>query len=120
MSLHADLRVKSTSAAFYRMFQVKPAETEGRLVYWLGNGQWNIPELHRLLSDILPKSKVLDDFEVTHEFESIGRRTLLLNARQIDHVQLILLAMPDLNSEAGLSAGKSLILALRGAASPRL
>ncbi len=94
--LHADLRVKSASASFYRFFQVNPAETEGCLVYELGNGQWNIPELHRLLSDILPKSKVLDDFEVTHAFEAIGPRTLLLNARQIDHVQLILLAIEDI------------------------
>ena len=94
--LHADLRVKSASASFYRFFRVTPPETEGRLVYELGNGQWNIPKLHKLLSDILPKNKVLEDFEVIHEFEDIGPRTMLLNARRIDHLQLILLAIEDI------------------------
>jgi signal transduction histidine kinase len=61
-----------------------PAESEGRLIYELGNRQWDIPKLHKLLEFILPGKIVFNDFEVTHEFESIGHRTMLLNARKLD------------------------------------
>lgn len=94
--LHSDLTVKSVNPAFYTHFQVNPADTIGRKVYELGNGQWNIPELRTLLEDVLPDSNVFNDHEVTHEFETIGRRVMLLNGRRLDHVQLILLGIRDI------------------------
>jgi signal transduction histidine kinase len=93
--LEEDLRVQSANDAFYHHFKVEPDETVGRKVYDLGNGQWDIPFLRKLLEEVLPKETFLGDFEIEHTFEMIGRRTLLLNARRIDHLQLILLAMED-------------------------
>lgn len=83
--LESDLRVRSGNDAFYKTFKVEPSETEGRLVYELGNGQWNIPRLRELLEKILPKHTLFTNFEVTHDFETIGRRTMLLNARRMQN-----------------------------------
>lgn len=94
--LSADLRVVSANEIFYSAFKVTQAETEGNLLYELGNGQWNIPELKKLLDEILPEKKTVRDYQVTHVFETIGEKTILLNARQIDSVQLIVLAMEDI------------------------
>jgi len=98
--LSADLRVNSASDAFYRNFEVAPAETEGRLIYDLGNGQWDIPKLRTLLEEILPKESVFDGYEVTHAFESLGSRTMVLNARRLDSAdgtpERILLAIEDI------------------------
>jgi nitrogen-specific signal transduction histidine kinase len=90
-----DLRVKHANEPFYNTFKVTPAETEGRLIYELGNDQWNIPELRTLLEEILPKEHSFDDFEVMHEFETIGYRHMYLNARRLDHIDLIVLAIED-------------------------
>jgi len=84
--LTPDLRIRSANEAFYGHFQVTPEETEGQLIYRLGNHQWDIPHLHTLLEEILPNNQVFKDFEVTHNFEQIGRRTMLLNACRLDHV----------------------------------
>jgi len=83
--LRADLRVNTANEAFYKNFQVAPEETEGTLIYDLGNRQWNIPKLRELLEDILPKNNLFNDFEITHEFETIGHRTMLLNARRMEN-----------------------------------
>ncbi len=96
--LDATLRVRSANRAFYQTFHVSPAETEGRLIYELGNGQWDIPDLRTLLEDIVPKSSVFDDFELDHTFPAIGRRVMLLNARKLQaghHGELLVLAMGD-------------------------
>ena len=82
--LDATLRVRSANRAFYQTFQVSAAETEGRLIYELGNGQWDIPDLRTLLEDIVPRSSVFNDFELEHTFPSIGRRIMLLNARKLE------------------------------------
>jgi PAS domain S-box-containing protein len=111
--LDATLRVQSANRAFYQTFLVSPAETEGRLIYELGNGQWDIPALRTLLEDIVPKSSVFDDFELEHTFPSIGRRVMLLNARKLQagrHGELLVLAMEDVTArkqaeEALLKAG---------------
>ncbi len=81
--LEKDLRVTTANEAFYQVFQVDPAGTEGRLVYELGNGQWNIPKLRELLDHVLPEHSAVRGFEVTHDFESIGHRTMLLSARRM-------------------------------------
>ena len=96
--LDATLRVRSANRAFYQTFHVTPAETEGQLIYELGNGQWDIPDLRTLLEDIVPKSSVFDDFELQHTFPVIGRRVMLLNARKLQaghHGELLVLAMGD-------------------------
>ncbi|MHB0961322.1 MAG: PAS domain S-box protein [Pirellulaceae bacterium] len=111
--LDGSLRVQSANRAFYRTFHVSPGETEGRLIYELGNGQWDIPNLRTLLEDVVSKSTVFDDFEVEHTFPSIGRRVMLLNARKLragDHGELLVLAMQDVTArkraeEALLKAG---------------
>lgn len=95
--LDTDLRVKSANETFYETFRVEREQAEGRLVYELGNGQWNIPRLRELLENVLPDNDAFDDFEVEHYFEDIGRRFMLLNARKIDHIQLILLAIEDIS-----------------------
>ena len=94
--LTADLRVQVANPAFYHTFQVHPAETEGQLIYQLGNGQWDIPALRTFLEELLPHNTVFNDYEVTHTFEQVGPRTMLLNARRLDDVQLILLAIEDI------------------------
>jgi two-component system CheB/CheR fusion protein len=96
--LHPDLRVQTANPAFYRLFQVHPADTLGQPIYDLGNGQWAIPELRTLLEDILPHRALFHDFEVSHTFPQLGPRTLLLNALRLDHLQLILLAIEDMTS----------------------
>ena len=97
--LHADLRVDTASQAFYDTFKVSPTDAEGRLVYELGNHQWDIPRLRDLLEDILPRNRAFDRFEVTHDFNTIGRRTMLLNARRLngraDEPGRILLGIQD-------------------------
>jgi signal transduction histidine kinase/CheY-like chemotaxis protein len=96
--LDTTLRVRSANRAFYQTFHVSSAETENRLIYELGNGQWDIPDLRTLLEDVVPKSSVFDDFELEHTFPVIGRRVMLLNARKLQaghHGQLLVLAMED-------------------------
>lgn len=100
--LESDLKVISASPIFYQTFQVNPAQTENKLLYQLGNGQWDIPVLRKLLEEILPKKKVVKNYEVTHDFESIGAKTMQLNARQIDSVQLIILAIEDITDKINL------------------
>ncbi len=97
--LDSALRVMSANRSFYAKFQVKPGETEKTLVYEMGNGQWNVPRLRELLEEIIPRQTVISDFEVKHEFERIGLRAMLLNARRIDFAdgrdKLILLVIQD-------------------------
>ena len=111
LMLDTTLRVRSANRAFYQTFHVSPEETENRLIYELGNGQWDIPDLRTLLEDIVPKSSVFNDFELEHTFPVIGRRVMLLNARKLqagNHGELLVLAMEDVTerrrSEADLKA----------------
>lgn len=97
--------VLAANEPFYRMFQVEQKDTENRLVYELGNGQWDIPALRKLLENILPKNTFFKGFEVTHDFPLIGRKVMILNARQIHFREdivsgpaphIIMLAMEDI------------------------
>ncbi len=98
--LDKNLRVRTANNTFYKTFQVNELETEGTLVYDLGNRQWNIPELRRLLEEILPQKRAFNDFELTHTFDTIGQRVMLLNAREIQSKtsaeKLILLSIEDI------------------------
>jgi PAS domain S-box-containing protein len=110
--LRADLRVNTASDAFYRTFGVTPVETEGRLIYELGNGQWNIPKLRELLEDILPQKRSFNGYEIVHDFPAIGKRTMLLNARRMEgqnDSRLILLSIEDVTErmEARATIGRS-------------
>ena len=97
--LDANFKVINANPSFYQNFRVTPEQTENHVLYELGNGQWDIPELRRLLEEILPQNSVFNDFAVEHEFPSIGRKKMLLNARKIvqqePNDQLILLAIED-------------------------
>jgi two-component system CheB/CheR fusion protein len=94
--LDADLKVIAANPTFYKNFQVSRQATENKFVYDLGNGQWDIPALRSLLEKILPEKKEVIEYEVVHVFETIGEKTMLLNAKQIDSVQLIILAIEDI------------------------
>jgi PAS domain S-box-containing protein len=94
--LDEELRVKTANESFYKHFRVSPPQTENCLVYELGNSQWNIPKLRTFLEEVLPRHSFFKDFEVTHQFETIGRRTVLLSGRQVAHLQRILLFIDDI------------------------
>jgi PAS domain S-box-containing protein len=100
IALDQDLRVVKVSRSFYDFFKVNPEETMGQLIYDLGNKQWDIPKLRELLETILPQKTTFDNYEVERDFSTIGRRTMLLNARQIKRVfgkeRIILLAIEDI------------------------
>lgn len=102
--LDKDLRVMAANESFYRTFQVESKDTERKIVYELGDGQWNIPALRKLLENILPKNTFFKGFEVDHEFPFIGHKVMILNARQIHSKEgtdtetfpsIILLAIED-------------------------
>lgn len=97
--LDLDLHIEAANESFYRMFGEEREGVVGRLVYELGNGQWDLPELRDLLERILPERLAFDDFEVEHEFEGVGRRRLLLNARRLNHHQMVLLAIEDVTEQ---------------------
>jgi PAS domain S-box-containing protein len=98
--LNESLRVQKANAAFYRSFHVSREETEGRLIYDLGNGQWSTPRLRTMLEEVLPRDRSFQDFDVEHDFPVIGRKIMLLHARHFDSVSsqpgLILLAIEDI------------------------
>jgi two-component system CheB/CheR fusion protein len=101
MVLSDELRVKTANRAFYQTFRVSPEETQNRFIYDLGDGQWDIPQLRTLLHEVLSKASPLLDFEVEHDFPSIGKKTMLLNARPLrqndSQSLLILLAIEDIS-----------------------
>jgi two-component system, chemotaxis family, CheB/CheR fusion protein len=103
--LDPELKIVSANLAFYETFQVSPEETEGRLIYELGNRQWDIPALRELLEEILPTNSVIHDFEVKYDFPTIGPKIMSLNARSIynrmrKQVRLILLAITDITERS--------------------
>ncbi len=98
--LSADLRIHSANHAFYNTFKVSPVETEGRSIFELGNGPWNMPKLRELLEELIPQNKFFNDFEVAHDFERIGRRIFLVNGRVLEEAEgrptMILLGIQDI------------------------
>jgi two-component system CheB/CheR fusion protein len=117
--LDKDLKVMAANDAFYKTFHVNKNETTDQVVYELGNGQWDIPELRNQLEDILPKHTFFKGFEVAHNFPTIGRKVMILNGRQIHFEnesfskvcpEIIMLAIEDITeimSVASQIAGHS-------------
>ena len=107
--LDENMRVLSANRSFFTIFKVDAANTIGSLLYDLGNGQWNIPYLRVLLEDILPKNDTVDDYEIEHNFESIGQKTMLLNACKIrekkNDLPIILLAIEDITERREIERG---------------
>jgi len=110
--LDKDFRIMAANEPFYQTFKVEPKDVQHKIVYELGNGQWDIPDLRKLLEDILPKHTFFKGFEVTHEFPSIGNKVMILNARQIyfkgetdseAFPPIILLAMEDITEMVGVA-----------------
>ena len=98
--LDKNLRVQVVNRAFVESFKVKKEDTEGRFIYDLGNGQWDIPRLRTLLDGVLSDSHSIQDFEVEHDFPAIGKKLMLLNASYFEsanrQTHLILLAIEDI------------------------
>ena len=78
--LDGTLRVRRANRSFYEKFHVSPEHTQGILIYELGNRQWDIPALRKLLEEVLPHNTVMTDFLVEHDFPVIGQKAMLLNA----------------------------------------
>src|ERR1700691_3872287 len=101
--LDRNLNISSATRAFYQTFRTSAEETEGCHIYDLGNRQWDIPSLRTLLESVIPHRASVEGFEVEHDFPTIGRRTMLVNARKIfrpgDHDGFILLAIEDVSEE---------------------
>ncbi|TIM16667.1 MAG: histidine kinase, partial [Mesorhizobium sp.] len=112
--LDEQFRVLAASRSFYNTFEVDPQQTQGSLLYALGDGQWDIPALRLLLETIIPAKTAMDDFEVEHDFPQIGRRTMLLNARKVlyDHSPAItiLLAFNDITARRIIEREKEELL----------
>src|SRR5882762_3788395 len=108
------LRVLVASRSFYRAFNVARHETEGRPLYELGDGQWNIPALRKLLEDIIPHHTTVEEFEVEKDFPTIGRRAMLLNARTVfyegNNSTSLLLAIEDVTERRALEQEKDELL----------
>ena len=101
--LDEDLIITSANRAFYQTFRTSRSDTEGCLIYDLGNRQWDIPALRTLLESVIPHRASVEGFEVEHDFPTIGRRTMLVNARKIfspgENSGSILLAIEDVSEE---------------------
>jgi two-component system, chemotaxis family, CheB/CheR fusion protein len=113
LTLDAELRVQSANRAFYTLFQVPAKGTRNRQIYELGNGQWNIPALRKLFEDVLPENTVIEDFVVEHNFESLGRRIMLINARKLQRPgrpDLILVAIDDITVRSGAEAHRDVLI----------
>ena len=107
-------RVLAASRSFYDTFKVNPKETHGRLLYDLGDGQWDIPALRTLLETIIPERTAMDGFEVEHDFPLVGQRTMLLNARKVIYdnsdTHTILLAFLDVTERRIIEKEKAELL----------
>jgi PAS domain-containing protein len=109
--LDKNLCVMAANESFYRTFKVEEKDTVNKLVYELGNRQWDVPALQKLLEDILPQDTYFKGFEVEHDFPVIGRKVMILNARRIyrkgvdseSFPPIILLAMEDITEMVGVA-----------------
>jgi chemotaxis protein methyltransferase CheR len=108
--LDADLRIIVASRSFYEKFKVRKEETQGELLYKIGNGQYNIPALRAFLKNIIPEHAVMREYKIAHDFLNIGKRTILLSAREVVYENSqrkhLLLTMGDITDQELLNAEK--------------
>jgi len=101
--LNKDLRIVSANRSFFKTFQVNPENTDGRLIYDLGDRQWDIPKLRELLEEIIPDNTSFEGYEVEHKFPKVGPKKMILNARKIirktERTEMILLAIEDITEK---------------------
>jgi len=112
--LDEDLRIVVASHSFYKKFNLTHEETQGKMFYDLGNGEWDIPELRSLLTKVTEEQTPVEDYEVRHNFSDLGNRTMLVNARRVlddDTKQKMLISIFDITDQRKLEAEKESILA---------
>lgn len=116
--LDQELRVIVASRSFYRTFKVTSEGTEGKLLYELGDGEWDIPKLRMLLGNIIPEHGTMENYEVEHDFPKLGHRTMALNARQVFYKggaeTTILLGIEDVTEKRILEREKDDLLQDKG------
>ncbi|QEC80365.1 PAS domain S-box protein [Mucilaginibacter ginsenosidivorax] len=114
--LNPDFKVLSVNDHFLKTFKVTKEETEGKLLYELGNGQWNIPKLKELLENILPTNNPVEEFEVEHDFPHIGKKLMLLNAHRVElegqYKDRILIAIEDITDRREIERRKDDFLSI--------
>lgn len=114
--LNPDFKVLSVNDHFLKTFKVTALDTEGKLLYDLGNGQWNIPALKELLESILPTNNPVEEFEVEHDFPHIGKKLMLLNAHRIElegqYKDRILIAIEDITDRREIERRKDDFLSI--------
>lgn len=112
--LDENFRVIAANRSFYLTFKVDSDDTQGKLLYELGDGQWDIPRLRELLEKIIPEQGAMEDFEVTHEFPGLGHRIMCLNARRVFYEvgshTTILLGIEDVTLQRTLESEKDELL----------
>ncbi|MDB5596314.1 MAG: histidine kinase [Hyphomicrobiales bacterium] len=113
--LDASLAVVSANRAFFSTFEVGRDETIGRPLLALGDGQWDLPDLRKLLLDVIPKAAAVIGYEVTHDFPRLGIRTMLVSARRLVHPDdlstTMLLNFDDVTAARHASADADILLA---------
>ncbi len=111
--LNEDLRVVVASRAFYKKFNLTHENTEGKLFYDIGSGEWEIPALRALLEQVIPRATTVEGYEVVHDFPGIGERTMLVNARKIiygDSKKEILLSILDISDRKLIEEQKAMLM----------
>ena len=100
--LDQELYVLRANDTYYETFKTTSEEIEGVALAELGDHAWNIPSLLEALSNVLPNKAALEDFAVDRAFPRIGRKRLVLNAKEIQQKRsdnpTILLAIHDVTA----------------------
>lgn len=100
------LRLLSANEAFYQMFRIRREESDGQVLFNLGEGQWNIPALKKALKESLPDDLADRTIEVEHAFPLLGKKRLKIGLHKInlkenaviEEEELILLFVEELTS----------------------
>lgn len=104
--LDSSLKVISANKSYYKKFKEKRENVESEYFYNLSNGIWNKSKLKDLLEKVVPQKTFFEGFEINTELKGIGKKTFLLNARQLDDLleykKLILLAIEDITESKKL------------------
>src|SRR3989344_2465826 len=111
--LSEDLRVIIASPSFYKTFRTAPPETSNFFFYELGDGQWDIPELRNLLERVISQKETVEAFEVTHDFKDVGKRTMLIDAREIiydNDIRKMLVSIYDITDRRKIEKDKEKLM----------